>query len=104
MASKAVEWIENENFDVIFMDFDAVDGAGHGNEFSGYEDPYQNAVMNTDEDIQRVLDAIAKRSGEEWLILMTTDHGGLSRCGAVGDDVYIRSEEYGWVWVPADKR
>ena len=86
MASKAVEWIENENFDVIFMDFDAVDGAGHGNEFSGYEDPYQNAVMNTDEDIQRVLDAIAKRSGEEWLILMTTDHGGRGTSHFAADD------------------
>ena len=29
------------------------------------------------------------------------DEPKLSRCGAVGDDVYIRSEEYGWVWVPA---
>merc|ERR1712113_349174 len=77
MVSKAISWIENDNYDVIFVDFDACDAAGHGSGFDGYATTYGAAVTQTDEYVGMLLDAILSRSaGEEWLLVVTSDHGG----------------------------
>ena len=44
--------------------------------FDGYLSSYIEAVKATDFRIGLLLDAIAAQSGWEWLIFLTTDHGG----------------------------
>jgi len=79
MASEAKKWIENENYDVIFTDFDGCDAAGHANDFDGYDDEYRAAAIKVDTLIGSLLDAVENRptiNGEEWLFVLTSDHGG----------------------------
>lgn len=77
VTDKALEWINNDDFDFIFVDLDQVDGTGHSNGFDGYDGPYANAVKEMDEKVGSMLDAvIANSDGKEWLIVLTTDHGG----------------------------
>jgi predicted AlkP superfamily pyrophosphatase or phosphodiesterase len=77
MAAKAKEWILSEPYDFIFVDFDGPDAAGHSQGFDGYLESYQNRVVATDELIGLLLDAMVTTSaGEEWLIVLTSDHGG----------------------------
>ena len=97
MAAKAVEWINNGDLDFIFVHFDEVDGVGHSIQFDGYNTRYEREVMEVDALIGKLLDAIMERRNitseaaandgkdseaaadnvvEEWLILLSTDHGG----------------------------
>lgn len=105
MVSKSLEFIESGTYDLIFAAFDSVDSAGHSQVrevnvclfsgveisplvfsflisvqlkgFDGYLSSYIEAVKATDFRVGLLLDAITARSeGEEWLIVLTTDHGG----------------------------
>jgi hypothetical protein len=76
MANAAVKWINNGTYDLVFVDFDYCDQTGHSYGFDGYNANYQAAVTKTDGLIGLLLNAIFARSGEEWLIVLTTDHGG----------------------------
>jgi len=77
MVSKSLEFIESGTYDLIFAAFDSVDSAGHSQGFDGYLSSYIEAVKATDFRVGLLLDAITARSeGEEWLIVLTTDHGG----------------------------
>lgn len=77
MAAKAEEWILSEQYDFVFVDFDGPDAAGHSSGFDGYATTYQNRVITTDALIGKLLDAVLSTStGEEWLIVLTSDHGG----------------------------
>jgi hypothetical protein len=79
MVATAVDWIANDDFDLIFVDFDNCDYAGHSYGFDGYNPPYQAAVFATDDYIGQLLDAVLARDSidtEEWLFVLTTDHGG----------------------------
>mmetsp|Transcript_19840 Transcript_19840/g.28257 ORF Transcript_19840/g.28257 Transcript_19840/m.28257 type:complete len:559 (-) Transcript_19840:81-1757(-) len=77
MAAKAKEWILSEEYDFIFVDFDGADYAGHSLGFDGYLESYQNRVIEIDTLIGTLLDAVMETSaGEEWLIVLTSDHGG----------------------------
>lgn len=88
MADKAVEWILSESFDFIFVDFDGPDAAGHSTGFEGYAKNYQNRFISTDVLVGKLLDAVLDTSsGEEWLIVVTSDHGGEGG-GHGADDLY----------------
>ncbi len=77
MAAKAKEWILSEEYDFVFVDFDGADGSGHSLGFDGYLESYQNRVIEIDAMIGTLLDAVMETSaGEEWLIVLTSDHGG----------------------------
>lgn len=77
MAQKVEEWILSEQFDFVFAAFDGPDAAGHSTSFDGYAEVYQNRVRTTDIMIGRLLDAVlSTSSGEEWLFVLTSDHGG----------------------------
>lgn len=77
MVDKAIEWVSNEDYDLLFVDFDEVDAAGHSFGFDGYNEPYFDKVIETDGHLGRLVDAVMSRpAGEEWLIILTTDHGG----------------------------
>lgn len=77
VAAKAKEWILSERYDFVFVDFDGPDAAGHSLGFDGYLASYQNRVIEVDALIGTLLDAVMRTSAdEEWLIVLTSDHGG----------------------------
>lgn len=61
--------------DVLFVHLDALDQAGHRHRWGSKA--YMKALQATDVQIGRLVDAIAARPArEEWLVLVTADHGG----------------------------
>ena len=71
------------NFDMhaMFFYFAMIDIAGHRHGFHGTIDEYVAAIERVDVQIGQLLDALASRpdyADENWLIVVTTDHGGSS--------------------------
>jgi hypothetical protein len=65
--------------DAMFLHYDAPDHAGHKYGFSRFSPPYRHAVAGVDRQVGKVLEALQARPSlyrEDWLILVTTDHGG----------------------------
>ncbi|MZQ83843.1 hypothetical protein GQF01_17160 [Paenibacillus sp. 5J-6] len=79
VRDQTVSLMQNGNPDFTFIQFDDVDHAGHAYGFSTSVPQYINAIEQTDARIGAVVNAIQSRSTyaeEDWLILVTTDHGG----------------------------
>ena len=58
--------------DFLFSYFGGVDESGH--EFGGGSAEYAEALRNVDENIGEIMEAVIA-SGEDWTVLVTTDHG-----------------------------
>ncbi len=73
------EAMANPNLDILFVAFDEVDGAGHKFTYDPAVKDYLNVIEKTDGYIGKILDALHARptyKEENWLILITADHGG----------------------------
>jgi hypothetical protein len=79
VADEAAELIGKGIPDVLFVHFDGVDHAGHTFGFSPDDPFYMWAVEKIDGYVGSLTSAVRRRSGEEWLILVTSDHGGNGR-------------------------
>ncbi|MDB5106568.1 MAG: hypothetical protein JWP91_4257 [Fibrobacteres bacterium] len=82
VASRASSLLLRGDPDVLFLHFDAPDHAGHKYGFSRFSPPYRHAVASVDRQVGKVMEALQARPGlyrEDWLILVTTDHGGSFR-------------------------
>ncbi|MCS5652943.1 MAG: alkaline phosphatase family protein [Candidatus Marinimicrobia bacterium] len=80
VAQGAADYMSTPNLDVIFLDFDDVDIAGHSYGFSPEVDQYIDAIENVDGYIGWVIDSMENRptfQNEDWLIMITSDHGGI---------------------------
>ena len=80
VTSEAINQLENEDPDVMFLHYDEVDHAGHAYGFSQNVSEYVSAIEGVDTQVGLVLDALYARPNfddENWLILLSTDHGGL---------------------------
>ncbi|MEC3875112.1 alkaline phosphatase family protein [Chryseobacterium salviniae] len=78
VKNAAVNALQNDNPDVLFVDFDDVDHAGHSYGFSSAVPQYVNSIQTTDAYIGEILTAMKNRStysNESWLVVVTTDHG-----------------------------
>lgn len=78
-ASATITQLQNSNLDVMTCYFDAVDLQGHSNGFSPSNPAYIAAIENVDTHIGTIINALHNRpnyANEDWLILLTTDHGG----------------------------
>ncbi|CAJ1459071.1 unnamed protein product [Effrenium voratum] len=53
-----------------------VDMAGHLHGFSLDVPEYMQAIEHFDTSLGRLLDGLGQREGEDWLVAITTDHGG----------------------------
>ena len=65
--------------DVVFVQLDNADFQGHPHGFSPTAPEYVEAIETLDTQIGRVLDAVRARptyAREDWLVVVTTDHGG----------------------------
>lgn len=72
--------IENPDMDLIMGVFDGVDSAGHHYGFSS-NDGYLSAMTVVDSQIKPLLNEVRSRAqqfSEEWLVILTSDHGGHS--------------------------
>ncbi|PID61258.1 MAG: hypothetical protein CR986_03070 [Ignavibacteriae bacterium] len=79
MAEAVAKRIENGSDDVMFIHFDDVDHSGHSNGFDPSIKPYIQTIEATDVLIGKILKSMRKRpnfKNEEWLIMVTPDHGG----------------------------
>ncbi len=74
-----IAWLRNSAADVTFLYFNNVDETGHALGFSTLNPFYMDAIARVDGQIGRVLAAIRRRAefaDEDWLTVVTTDHGG----------------------------
>ena len=79
LSMQTVNYLSTQDPDCMFIHFDEVDGAGHGNGFATDVPQYIAAIENVDMLIGPILEAIEQRpnyANEDWLYLLTTDHGG----------------------------
>lgn len=68
--------------DVVFVHLDEVDHQGHVAGYSPMVPAYVDAIETVDAQIGEMLDAVRVRDTsmmEDWLVVVTTDHGGLGR-------------------------
>lgn len=73
------EWIQQSDLDFYFVYLGEPDYWGHRFGFSDSNPLYVNAIRNIDYSIVRLMQSLQKRlnyQSEDWLILITTDHGG----------------------------
>lgn len=82
VAREAVRCLREENPDVLFLHFLDVDHAGHKFGFSKEVPLYVSTLQKLDALIGTVMQAMETRPqfrDESWLIVVTTDHGGLKK-------------------------
>jgi len=80
VSNQAISFLNSNDPDFMFLHFDDVDHAGHSYGFSPAVPQYVAAIEGVDSYITPVLQAIRQRpnySSEDWLVLVTTDHGGV---------------------------
>jgi hypothetical protein len=72
-------FLYEDDFDLHFVHLDDPDAAGHSNGFQVDNELYIEAIENSDTHIQTLIDGLLMRPSvdeEDWLIIVTTDHGG----------------------------
>jgi len=79
MAAAVQELSQQDGPTAMLLYFGEVDEAGHAHGFHPSVPQYIAAIEHVDTLVGRVLEAIEKRTGEEWLIVVTSDHGGSGR-------------------------
>lgn len=80
LVSQAVEHLRTADPDVLFLYFDAPDCAGHAYGYSPTSEFYLAVLAEVDAGIGEILDALRARPNyalEDWLVVVTADHGGL---------------------------
>lgn len=73
--------LERCDFDVGFIHFLDVDNKGHNNGFGLQSEKYIEAIENIDKRVGDLMDIIHLREEiltENWLVIFTTDHGGIT--------------------------
>lgn len=81
VADLTAEALREQDVHVVFAAFDDVDYAGHACCYGATDDSYLQAIETTDDYVGLIVDAMKSRprfAQENWLVLMTTDHGGSS--------------------------
>lgn len=82
-------------FDAGFVYFCDVDDAGHV--YGLGDEHYRDAIRRVDAHVASVIDAVKSREDEDWLIVLTTDHGHRDEGGHGGTSERER-ESWAVVW------
>lgn len=84
VADKAVSSIASSSPTLLFVQFDSVDGAGHGNGYGSAQ--HLAAITAVDELVGRIYDAVkGKGILDETLFIVSADHGGTPQGSHGGD-------------------
>lgn len=89
MADEAAALLGAEDPAAMFVYFHKTDMVGHILGFSPEVPRYIEAIENVDREIGRLLEALRARPSyrqEDWLMLVTSDHGGLGNTHRGGSD------------------
>ncbi len=79
MINSAVSVLRDTPVDVAFVYLSDVDVAGHNFGFHPGSPEYLTEILDNDQQVGRLINAIQSRTGyanEDWMILLVTDHGG----------------------------
>ena len=82
VTKRAVDLLQNDNPDVMFVQLDEVDGAGHKYDYVPQSKKYLQAIQKADTLVGKMIKAIENREDyrkENWLVLVSTDHGGSNK-------------------------
>lgn len=80
VANQASSYLSVNDPDLMFLHFDEADGVGHSFGFSPDVPTYISKIEEIDSLIGIVIESVENRetyNQEDWLYLLTTDHGGL---------------------------
>ncbi len=80
VSNEAISYISSNDPDCMFLHFDDVDLNGHTYGFSPNVTQYLSAIEGVDAYISPIIQTISQRpnyNNEDWLILITSDHGGV---------------------------
>ncbi|PRB40775.1 nucleotide pyrophosphatase [Arthrobacter sp. MYb23] len=75
-TAKAVDYLAKGNPDSTFIHLDEVDGAGHS--YGTEREEYLAALRKADGQVGEILNAVKNRpsyKSEDWLVVLTADHG-----------------------------
>lgn len=78
VKNAAVGALQSDNPDILFIDFDDVDHAGHSYGFNSNTSQYVSSIETTDAYIGEIVAAMKNRTtynNEDWMVVLTTDHG-----------------------------
>ena len=76
-----------KDVDCVFLHIDQCDSAGHSSTWDS--DEYRRSVTQVDELVGQIVNAVNRRknrANEQWLIMITTDHGGPANAKSHGDN------------------
>lgn len=82
IKNKTLSYLETTTPDVLVVHFDQADGAGHATGFNTENPVYMTAIHKVDEHVGEILEALKRSPGandQKWLVLVTTDHGGIGK-------------------------
>lgn len=78
-VAKATEYLKTSDDAFTFVHIDIVDHAGHTKGFDPALKEYKDSGIDSDKMIAGMLQALRSRAAiaqEQWLVIITTDHGG----------------------------
>jgi len=79
VTKSVIKTLKNADVDVMFVHLDNVDHAGHKYGYAVDNPKYIKSIEKTDTKVGRIIKGLEKRKNyknENWLILVSTDHGG----------------------------
>lgn len=79
VTKMAIMVLRNKDLRAIFVHFEDVDNTGHTFRFSPDSPQYIKAIVATDGYVGQIIRALHARKNynqENWLVILTTDHGG----------------------------
>ncbi|MFT4532936.1 MAG: hypothetical protein ACJA1A_000124 [Saprospiraceae bacterium] len=80
VVDQVTNQLQNEDPHVIFAHFDDVDHAGHANGYSADVPEYVEAIEIVDSHVGNIFGVLKARPNyiaENWVVLVTSDHGGI---------------------------
>ncbi|MCH2169919.1 alkaline phosphatase family protein [Myxococcota bacterium] len=92
LSSWASKLLTTGDAEVVVVIFDLVDGAGHDHGF-GDNHAYMEAITRVDARIAELIGIVESRvqkHGEQWLVIVTSDHGGGADGGHWQDPLHQR--------------
>ncbi len=90
LANKAAKFLAQQNPHAVFVYFGQVDEIGHQDGFHPSVPSYLQALQAVDAHIASLVKAIQSRPeylAENWLVVISTDHGGRGRKHRGGHDI-----------------